>query len=72
MDFELLLIFIGYFPGYLSALLRTLLRLFWTTFVETAVYLSRHSWGMGNCYLLQVSFVVDSRLQRRQIVADNS
>ena len=29
--------FIEYFPGYLSALSRTLLRFFWTTFVETAV-----------------------------------
>ena len=32
-DFELLLKFIGYFPDYLSALSRTLLRFFWTTFV---------------------------------------
>ena len=32
-----LLKFIDYFPDYLSALSRTLLRLFWTTFVETAV-----------------------------------
>ena len=41
MDSELLLKFIGYFPDYLSALSRTLLRFFffWTTFVETAVYL---------------------------------
>ena len=39
MDSELLLKFIGYFPDYLSALSRTLSRLFWTTFVETAVYL---------------------------------
>ena len=37
-DSELLLKFIGYFPDYLSALSRTLLRFFWTTFVETAVY----------------------------------
>ena len=37
MDTELLLKFIGYFPDYLSALSRTLLRFFWTTFVETAV-----------------------------------
>ena len=29
---------IGYFPDYLSALSRMLLRFFWTTFVETAVY----------------------------------
>ena len=33
-----LLKFIEYFPDYLSALSRTLLRFFWTTFVETAVY----------------------------------
>ena len=31
--------FIEYFPDYLSALSRTLLRFFWTTFVETAVYI---------------------------------
>ena len=30
----------GNFPDYLSALSRTLLRFFWTTFVETAVYSS--------------------------------
>ena len=30
--------FIEYFPDYLSALSRTLLRFFWTTLVETAVY----------------------------------
>ena len=39
MDSELLLKFIGYFPDYLWALPRTLLPVFWTTFVETAVYL---------------------------------
>ena len=41
MDSELLtclLKFIEYFPDYLSALSRTLLCFFWTTFVETAVY----------------------------------
>ena len=38
MDSELLLKFIGYFPDYLSVLSRTLLRLLWTTFVETAEY----------------------------------
>ena len=38
MDSELLLKFIGYFPAYLSALSRTFLRCFWTTFVETAVW----------------------------------
>ena len=38
MDSELLFKFIGYFPDYLSPLSRTLLRPFWTTFVETAVY----------------------------------
>ena len=37
-DSELLLKFIGYFPDYLSALSCWLLRFFWTTFVETAVY----------------------------------
>ena len=30
--------FIEYFPDYLSALSRALLRFFWTTFVETAVF----------------------------------
>ena len=39
MDSELLLKFTEYFPDYLSALLRTLLSFFWTTFVETAVYI---------------------------------
>ena len=39
MDSERLLKFIGYFPDYLSALSRRLLRFFWTTFVETVVYL---------------------------------
>ena len=40
MESELLLKFIEYFPDYLLALSRTLLRIFfWTTFVETAVYL---------------------------------
>ena len=41
MDSELLtclLKFIEYFPDCLSALSRMLLRFFWTTFVETAVY----------------------------------
>ena len=38
MDFQLLLKSIGYFPDHLSALSRTLLRFFWTTFVETTVY----------------------------------
>ena len=45
MDSDLLtglLKFIGYFPDYLSALSRTLLRFSWTTFVETAVYLTRY------------------------------
>ena len=40
MDSELLtclLKFIEYFPDYLSALSRTLLRFFWTTFDKTAV-----------------------------------
>ena len=42
MDSELLtclLKFIEYFPDHLSALSHTLLRFFWTTFVETAVYI---------------------------------
>ena len=42
MDSEFLtclLKFIEYFPDYLSALSRSLLRFFWTTFVETAVYI---------------------------------
>ena len=39
MDSELLLAFIGYFPDYLSAWSLTLLRSFWTFFVETAVYI---------------------------------
>ena len=41
MDSELLtclLKFIEYFPDYLSALSRTLLRFFWTTVVETVVF----------------------------------
>ena len=33
---------IGYFPDYLSALSRTLLRFCWTTFVEAAVYNINH------------------------------
>ena len=40
MDSKLLLKFIEHFPDYLSALSRRLFRFFWTTFVETAVYLS--------------------------------
>ena len=46
MDSELLtclLKFIEYFPDCLSALSRTLLRFFWTTFVETAVYYESES-----------------------------
>ena len=35
---EVLLKFIGYFPDYVSALSRTLIRFFWTTFDETAVW----------------------------------
>ena len=44
MDSELLtclLKFIEYFPDYISALSRTLLLFFWTTFVETAVYVGK-------------------------------
>ena len=42
MDFELLtclLKFIKHFPDYHSVLSRMLLRFFWTTFIETAVYI---------------------------------
>ena len=38
MDSGPLLKFYGYFPDCLSVLSRTLLRRFWTTFAETAVY----------------------------------
>ena len=38
MESELLLKFTGYFPDFLSALLRYAFMIFWTTFVETAVY----------------------------------
>ena len=43
MDSEHLLKFIGYFPDYLSALSRTLLCFFWTTFIETAVFRNRET-----------------------------
>ena len=47
MDSEFLLKFIGYFPEYRSIMSRTLLRFFWATFVETAVY--RYGpWCEGN------------------------
>ena len=52
MDFELitcLLKFIEQFPDYLSVLSRMLLRSFWTTFVETAVYPLR--WWDDNEYM---------------------
>ena len=39
VDSELLLKFIVYFREYLSALSHTLLLYFWTTFVETAVFI---------------------------------
>ena len=39
-----LLKLIGYFPDYLSAFSHTLLRFFWTTFVETAVCFVRKFW----------------------------
>ena len=42
MDSELLLKFIGYFPDYLSALSRVLLRIFGQPFVETAAFTSSH------------------------------
>ena len=54
MDFELLtclLKFIEHFPDYLSVLSRMLLRFFWTTFVETAVYV------YGN---IQISWTLDN------------
>ena len=42
---------IGYFPDYLSALSRKLLRFFWTTFVETAVCpIRNYSWGKLNTF----------------------
>ena len=63
MDSDLLtclLKFIEYFPDYLSALSRTLLRFFWTTFVETAVYtvVGEHVLNIGGtksvlCYVMQ-------------------
>ena len=40
MDSEVLSKFMGYFPDYLSALSRTLLSFFGTTFVKTAVYIT--------------------------------
>ena len=46
MDSKLLtclLKFIEHFPDYLSVLSRMLLRFFWTTFVETAVYEMRQN-----------------------------
>ena len=51
MDSELLtrlLKFIKYFPDYLSVLSRTILRFFWTTSVETAVYLDLFSTLQNN------------------------
>ena len=41
--------FIMYFPDYLSALSRSLLRFFWTTFVETAVFLETWKDLPQNC-----------------------
>ena len=58
MDSKLLLKFIGYFPEYLSALSRTLLRFFWTTFAETAVFF--RSVRMGKEEYLQTSSVCSS------------
>ena len=51
--------FIGYFPDYLSALSRTPLRLFWTTFVKTAV-------------CLQVLFVILVILDTSFAVSENT
>ena len=45
-----LLKFIEYFPDYLSALSRTLLRFFWTTFVKTAVYI----WNFLSIRLIKI------------------
>ena len=41
--------FIEYFPDYLSALSRALLRFFWTTFVETAVFYTLVFRELGLC-----------------------
>ena len=48
MDSELLLKFIGYLLDIfgISVLLQTLLRLFWTTFVKTAVHVHFSNFGI--------------------------
>ena len=54
MDSELLtclLKFIEFFPDCLSALSRMLLRFFWTTFVETAVFQKSPEFGLKTVYL---------------------
>ena len=56
MDSELLLKFIGYFPDYLSALSRTLLRFLWTTFVETAVCILHNTHIRAYIALCKVSW----------------
>ena len=71
MDSELLLKFIGYFPDYLPGLSRTLLRLFWTTFVETAddMVKSRHRYvvrqyvkdKLTKCCIKQLSTTKNSK-----------
>ena len=51
MDSEFLtclLKFIEYFPDYLSALSSTLVRFFWTTIVETAVYIMMRTLSFGH------------------------
>ena len=64
MNFTLLLKFIGYFPAFLSALSRTLLRFFWTTIVETAVYKMCNvqtwegRWPDAKCLGLQIDCVL--------------
>ena len=68
MDSELLLKFIGYFPDYLSALSRTLLRLFffWTTFVETAVCVSQMIGASDSEFLLKfIGYFPDYNVTRK-------
>ena len=61
MDSELLtclLKFIEYFPDYLSALSRALLRFFWTTFLKTAVYICGSKMELGCDYERDLSRMV--------------
>ena len=55
MDSEVLLKFIEYFPDYLSAFSRTLLRFSGTTFVKTAVF-------SFLCTVVNISVLVIKRL----------